>query len=449
VAGVLARVVDWRNPGQEALDAWAGSELISEAQGRIGHGVGCKNFAKIKVGHFVIVDSWKKCAKRCLRKHGCKYFGWQKKGGSPPKGYTFGTCFLYGHSCHKYSNDLWDLYSIDLYKSKRKAKEARKKAGAVAMLVPPAPATAAAPAPACPPLPTVQAAAPPDTPAWDAGTGPRYCPLAGDLQIGTGTATLEDQGWVITGSGRVGTRAGFDLRGGSIQFKVLLNGVPTGSIGGRFVSALVGLIMPPNGNADFSLSGEYCDGRAPTGPEFCPDVHFLQTNGRSAYSVSMRTSDDATGECYVKNDDDQPCEVSRYFKSDLSPCDSATGAVIDATEEFYVSVLFPESDSLLTMEFIVTLTQGAKTETFRFKDLKDGRVQPGDTDDFLRSKKALHFGSEREGAVVISSLMDRPWVPKKDDCPNDVASLDCARLQVSDLVIQGELVRGDCTECTA
>jgi len=261
-----------------------------------------------------------------------------------------------------------------------------------------------------------------------------------DLQIGEGTATLEDRGWVIEGSGRVGTRASFDLNGGSIQFKVLLEGVPSGSIGDKFVSAIVGLVMP-NGHGDFSLSDEYCDGRA--GEDFCPDVNLLQTNGRSAYSVSMRTGSDDAGECHAV-EDSEPCVVERFFNSDLS-CDSPkVTAVIDATKAFYVGVSFATNDE--HTEFVVTLTQGAMEQTIRFADWKDGTTEPSEPP-FPSSQEVLWYAFESYGAFLISSLQGADWIPKKDACPGGDASLDGAKLQVSDLIIQGELVRGHCTLC--
>lgn len=455
-AGVLVRAAGWRGPAQaqEALDAWA-SGLISETSGLIGSNAGCHNWKDIQTGKLVIVVSAQECADHCLRSDDCVQFNWQKKGGGHSgdvgaDGYTFGTCLMYRDSCERYHNGLWDLYEVDaaddaepaqpLFDDEAKSTGAGTDGADPATPAPPAPpATPAPPAPepeTAPPAPAPELA-PPDPPG---GTGPRYCPAASDLQIGEGTPSLEDRGWVIEGSGSVGTRASFDLNGGSIQFKVLLEGVPSGSIGDQFVSAIVGLIMPKGAGA-FSLSDEKCDGRA--GDDFCPDVHLIQTNGRSAYSVSMRTGSDEEGGCYVQGDGEEPCVGEQLFLSDLS-CDPAPGTGIDATREFYVGVSFPSSAH--STEFVVTLTQDDAVK-FRFADLKDGTVEPAPELPFPESQEILWFAMESYGAFLVSSLQGAAWVPKRDACPSDAASLDGAKLQVSDLVIQGELVRGECTLC--
>jgi len=90
---------------------------------------------------------------------------------------------------------------------------------------------------------------------------------------------------------------------------VLLEGVPSGLVGGQLVSALVGLIMP-EGSGDVVLSEEYCDGRP---DNFCPDVNLIQTNGRSAYSVSLRTGSDEQAECYYAEADGELCVAERFF----------------------------------------------------------------------------------------------------------------------------------------
>ncbi|CAK0874813.1 unnamed protein product [Prorocentrum cordatum] len=395
VAGVLVRAVGWRSLARQALGARSAG-LVSEAAAElVGSSVGCRNLASIRTGELVILDSAQKCADRCKERSDCVQFNWQK-GNTPGRcgrdecdmaeyGYTFGTCLMYKQPCETVHSDKWDLYSAE-----------------------------------------------PDPP----GEGPRYCPAVSDLQSGEGASALEDQGWTIEGSGRVGTRASFDLNGGSVQFMVQLEGVPSGSVGGQLVSALVGLIMP-QGSGEFSWSEDYCDGSA--GGKFCPDVHLLQTNGRSAYSVSLRTSDDAEGECYAEVDG-KSCVAERFFQSDR-PCGAAPDAVIDATKEFYVGVSFPSSGH--ETELIVTLRQGDAEQTIRLADLAEGAAGPPS----LVSQKVLFFSLRAHGAVLTSSLQGVAWAPKGGACPDGAASLQGARLRVRRLVVQGQLVRGTCTLC--
>ncbi|CAK0796527.1 unnamed protein product, partial [Prorocentrum cordatum] len=445
-AAAQVRATGWRGPAQaqQAFDAWT-SGLISKTDGLVSN-VGCRNYASIQTGSLVIVESAQKCADHCHKREGCVEFNWQKKGGSRKNGnmmihgHTFGTCLTYKQPCDRYPSGKWDLYAITPAPA---APAPAAPAPATPAPATPAPATPApaTPAPATPAPATPAPATPaPATPAPATGEGPRYCPSADDLQSFEEGPTLQQQGWIIEGDGRVGTRAAFDLNGGSIQFKVLLEGVPSGLVGGQLVSALVGLIMP-EGSGDVVLSEEYCDGRP---DNFCPDVNLIQTNGRSAYSVSLRTGSDEQAECYYAEADGELCVAERFFQSDIS-CGVAPDAVIDATKAFYVSVSFPSSDS--KTELVVTLTQGEVEETIRFADLTDGTVGPP----FLVSQNILYFSMETYGAVPVSSLKGVHWAPKKDACPDGDTSWDGARLQVSDLVIQGEVVgwriRGHCTLC--
>jgi len=108
-----------------------------------------------------------------------------------------------------------------------------------------------------------------------------YCPSASDLTAAYGAPQIRDQGWQTHGGGAVATKSSFNLLGGYVEYDVDFSQVHTG------VNANIYTISP-------KFSGEfkqdnYCDGAAPSGPKWCPEVDWIESNGDCGGQTTLHT----------------------------------------------------------------------------------------------------------------------------------------------------------------
>jgi len=117
-----------------------------------------------------------------------------------------------------------------------------------------------------------------------------YCPQAGDLTVAFGGGVqLYNQGWVVAGLGAAATKASYNLLGGSVDYDVNFDSVPTG------VNANIYTISPSLWGGSFSQNN-YCDG-SKTGSDWCVEVDWVESNGNCGGQTTLHTVQGQGGGC--------------------------------------------------------------------------------------------------------------------------------------------------------
>lgn len=238
------------------------------------------------------------------------------------------------------------------------------------------------------PTPTPSSTQPPTS---SSPTLPIYCPQREDLM---GYQTF-DQGWRFDGSGGAGTKAAFNLIGGSIEYDVDVSGVNAG------VNVNVYSISP----AWFPESGYsreyYCDAQR-SGDSWCVENDFLEANGKCGGATTLHT-----------------------IRGPGEGC-TAWGCNFDYTfgkTSFSMRVEFDEQGRM------TTFVDGVRYE---FSDLRGQK--PSDWE-MVRETYSTR------GAVIYSSQWSG-WVPTFGSCQSRNGNTQGSRYEVSNLRIQGSVVRG-------
>jgi len=124
--------------------------------------------------------------------------------------------------------------------------------------------------------------APGPTPAPPSKCTTVYCPSASDLVVAYGKPQLNDGGWQTLGGAGVATKSAFNLLGGWVEFDIDFAQTHTG------VNANIYTISPKF-NASSFAPNMYCDGAAPAGANWCPEVDWVESNGNCGGQTTLHT----------------------------------------------------------------------------------------------------------------------------------------------------------------
>ena len=103
-----------------------------------------------------------------------------------------------------------------------------------------------------------------------------YCPSANDFfasSHATQNIVLFNGGWSIHGPGGVGTKAAFNLIGGSAEWDIDFSKTNIGVNGNIYTISPAGI--PSTGYT----ASNYCDGSKPAGSDYCAEVDWIESNG--------------------------------------------------------------------------------------------------------------------------------------------------------------------------
>lgn len=104
-----------------------------------------------------------------------------------------------------------------------------------------------------------------------------YCPVGSDLIRENGNIKIENGGWTITGGGRLGTKASFNLLGGFIDFDFDTTDANPA------VNTNLYTVSPQNG---FKSSSDYCDAQSNQGHVECLEMDVIETNGNCVMATT-------------------------------------------------------------------------------------------------------------------------------------------------------------------
>lgn len=112
-----------------------------------------------------------------------------------------------------------------------------------------------------------------------------YCPRSTDLTVAYsgGAVSLVDGGWTVKGGGAAATKAAFNLLGGSVDFDLDFSGTHPG------VNANIYTISPQVSSGGGFQQSDYCDGARPQGPQWCPEVDWVESNGNCGGATTLHT----------------------------------------------------------------------------------------------------------------------------------------------------------------
>jgi len=228
-----------------------------------------------------------------------------------------------------------------------------------------------------------------------------YCPSIDDLVMaysdGSGNnVQIKNQGYRVQGNGGVATKASFNLLGGYVEFDVDVANVQVG------VNANLYAIAPDLGDAGFyDNDNQYCDG-AENDRKNCIELDWLESNGNCAGATTLHTV---------------------MGGGEGAPCNSW-----GCRQEW---------DYNGKTQFKIRVEYDGNGRQRHFKDGQEATnlsPQPIQQDwDIIRgdmaSKGVILYGSEWTG-----------WVPA-DHCGGG-GSLDASFYSISNIVIQGSVVKG-------
>jgi len=264
-----------------------------------------------------------------------------------------------------------------------------------------------------------------------------YCPTANDLQLdyNDGGAILLDQGWEITDSARVSTKASFNLLGGYVEFTMDVSETNPGVNTNLYSS------FPNLTSAGYRGTVDYCDGQGPNeaSPYWCLEQDYIETNGPMLFASTWHTVEKDASVGDLKGCDHHGCGAEHHFLTALG-CNRSSShpePVIDSSRPFQLRASFSESG-----EMSILLTQDdVKLQVAEFSHWDGG--QPDD-DDYQIIKSYM----ENQGAVILSSQWTG-WVPG-NECPLGSSGADStngSKFAIYDLTLSGKLLRGNATKC--